>query len=161
MQENTLEIRPAEKEDIGSMMDLIRELAIYEKAPEEVTVSLEEFRESGFGENPVYTAFVAVMEGKIIGLALMYIRYSTWKGQRNYLEDLVVSERYRGLGIGKKLFDRCLWETHEKGLNGMVWQVLNWNEPAIHFYKKYPYKHDPEWINCSLEKEQIKAILGK
>jgi len=161
MQENPLEIRASKKEDIGAMMELIRELALYEKAPEQVTVTLEEFTECGFGEKPVYTSYVALWEGKIVGLALMYIRYSTWKGRRTYLEDLVVSEKYRGKGIGKKLFDRCILETHEKGYNGMTWQVLDWNEPAIHFYKKYPYTHDPEWVNCSLEKAQIEELIGK
>lgn len=158
-EDSNLEIRYAAKKDIEPMMDLIRELALFEKAPEEVTVSLEEFTESGFGKNPVYTSFVAEWEDKIIGMALMYIRYSTWKGRRTYLEDLIVSEDYRGRGIGKKLFDRCLLETYQKGYQGMVWQVLDWNEPAIRFYGKYPYKHDAQWVNCSLEKDQIAKLI--
>jgi len=152
-------IRPALKEDLEPMMELIRELAFYEKAPEEVTVTLEEFKDAGFGKNPVYTSFVALSENKIIGLALLYIRYSTWKGRRAYLEDLIVTESFRGKGIGKMLFDACLLETHQKGYNGMTWQVLEWNEPAINFYRKYPYRHDAEWVNCSLEKNQIELLV--
>src|SRR6187200_2442710 len=130
-------IRKAVKEDCARMMELVQELAIYEKAPGEVTVSLDHFVESGFGENPVWWGFVAEMNGKVEGFALYYIRYSTWKGQRMYLEDFLVSEKLRGKGIGKLLFDKLIEECRIKGYSGMVWQVLDWNEPAINFYKKY------------------------
>jgi GNAT superfamily N-acetyltransferase len=132
------------------MMELIKELALYEKAPQEVTVSFEHFVESGFGANPVWWAFVAEQEGKVIGFALYYIRYSTWKGQRLYLEDLLVTEALRGKGIGSLLFDRLIEECRLKKYSGMVWQVLDWNEPAINFYKKYNANLDPEWVNGSL-----------
>jgi GNAT superfamily N-acetyltransferase len=132
------------------MMELINELALYEKAPQEVTVSFEHFVESGFGPNPVWWAFVAEQEGKVIGFALYYIRYSTWKGQRLYLEDLLVTEALRGKGIGSLLFDRLIEECRLKKYSGMVWQVLDWNEPAINFYKKYNANLDPEWVNGSL-----------
>ena len=145
-------IRKAVKEDCARMMDLINELAIYEKAPEQVTVNFDHFVQSGFGPNPVWQAFVAEMPGQgVIGFALYYIRYSTWKGQRIYLEDLLVTESLRGQGIGKLLFDRLLLEGKEKNYNGMVWQVLDWNEPAINFYKKYNASIDEGWLNCSLE----------
>lgn len=131
-------------------MELIQELADYEKAPEEVTVTLEHFQESGFGPNPVWWAFVAEVDGKVEGFALYYIRYSTWKGQRMYLEDILVTEQMRGKQLGKLLFDRLIVEAKEKNLKGMVWQVLEWNEPAINFYKKYNASFDGEWINCSI-----------
>ena len=146
-------IRAAVKEDCTAMMELINELALYEKAPQEVTVSYEHFVESGFGPNPVWWAFVAEQKGKVIGFALYYIRYSTWKGQRLYLEDLLVTEVLRGKGIGSLLFDRLIEECKLKKYSGMVWQVLDWNEPAINFYKKYNAHLDPEWVNGSLSFE--------
>ncbi len=167
-------IRRAVKEDCVRMMELITELAIYEKAPEQVTVDFNHFVESGFGEKAVWWAFVAtlplqsstfpppsgfsdkrtneVQEGaEVVGFALYYIRYSTWKGQRLYLEDLLVTEKMRGKGVGKLLFDQLIEECKAKKYSGMMWQVLDWNEPAINFYKKYPeVKFDDEWINCSI-----------
>lgn len=143
-------IRRAVKEDCPRLLELIHELALYEKAPEEVTVTFDHFVESGFGNNPVWWAFVAEVDGKVEGFALYYIRYSTWKGQRLYLEDLIVTEKMRGRGLGKLLFDRLIEETREKGFSGMVWQVLDWNEPAINFYKKYKAGFDAGWINCSV-----------
>lgn len=145
-------IRRALKEDCKAMMQLVNELALYEKAPQEVTVNFDHFVESGFGKKPVWWAFVAEVEGKVVGFALYYIRYSTWKGQRLYLEDILVNEPYRGKGIGKMLFDKLIEETKEKKFTGMVWQVLDWNEPAINFYKKYDgVSFDKEWMTCSLQ----------
>lgn len=146
----SVNIRRAVKEDCLRLLELINELALYEKAPQEVTVTLEHFVESGFGANPVWWAFVAEADGLVQGFALYYIRYSTWKGQRMYLEDILVTEQSRGKGLGKLLFDRLIEEAKEKKLSGIVWQVLEWNEPAINFYKKYNAVLDPEWINCSI-----------
>ena len=143
-------IRKAVRKDCARMMELIQELATYEKAPDEVTVSLSHFEESGFGANPVWWAFVAEAQGVVIGMALYYIRYSTWKGQRMYLEDILVTEDMRGQKIGSQLMDALIVEAKEKGFNGMNWQVLDWNEPAINFYKKYNANFDPEWVNCSI-----------
>lgn len=143
-------IRPAIKKDCVRLLELINELAVYEKAPEEVTVSLSHFEESGFGPNPVWWAFVAEVEGRVVGMALYYIRYSTWKGQRIYLEDLLVTEEMRGNKIGAKLIERLIQEAKDKGYKGINWQVLDWNEPAINFYKKYPVEFDPTWVNCSI-----------
>lgn len=144
-------IRRAVRSDCKRLLELIYELAVYEKAPEEVTVSLSHFEESGFGSNPVWWAFVVEDEHKIVqAFALYYIRYSTWKGQRMYLEDILVTEKLRGKGIGKLLFNQLIEEAKSKNLNGIVWQVLEWNEPAIQFYKKYNASFDAEWINCSI-----------
>ncbi len=143
-------VRRATKEDCPRLLELVKELALYEKAPDEVTVTMAHFEESGFGANPVWWAFVAEEDGFIYGFALYYIRYSTWKGQAMYLEDIVVTEKARGKGIGKLLFDRLIEEAREKGFKRMVWQVLEWNEPAINFYKKYNATFDGEWLNGSI-----------
>lgn len=151
-------IRRARPEDCPRLLELVHELAVFEKAPDEVTVTLEHFRESGFGDKPVWWAFVAEClppaasqggGGVIVGFALYYIRYSTWKGQRMYLEDILVTESWRGKGIGSMLMDRLIVEAQEKGFSGMLWQVLEWNEPAIRFYGKYGASFDPEWVNVS------------
>lgn len=152
-------IREARKEDCIRLLELITELAVYEKAPDEVTVTIHEFEDAGFGTNPVWKAYVAEDEGIILGFGLYYIRYSTWKGCRLYLEDLLVTEKMRGRGIGKLIFDRLIQETVEKGYNGMSWQVLDWNEPAINFYKKYNAALDAGWLNVSLSNEQLANFI--
>ena len=144
-------IRRAERKDCASMFELIKELAEFERAPNEVTATLEHFEESGFGNNPVWWGFVAEENNLIVGFVLYYIRYSTWKGQRMYLEDFLVTEKARGKGVGKMLFNSLIEEAKEKKFNGIVWQVLDWNEPAIQFYKKYNAKIENEWLNCSIE----------
>jgi GNAT superfamily N-acetyltransferase len=146
-----IKIRKAVKEDCTRIIELVKELAIYEKAPNEVTVSYEHFEKSGFGSRPVWWAYVAEVDGIIQGFALYYIRFSTWKGQRMYLEDLIVTEEMRGKGLGKLLLEKLITEAKKKKLNGIQWQVLEWNEPAINFYKKYEARFDPEWINCAID----------
>ncbi|HEY4936864.1 MAG TPA: GNAT family N-acetyltransferase, partial [Puia sp.] len=137
--------------DCERMMELVRELATFEKAPDEVTVTLEHFIEAGFGKNPVWQALVAINEEeKILGISLYYMRYSTWKGLRLYLEDLIVTHEFRGKGIGKMLFDSTVEVAKELGISGIMWQVLDWNKPAIDFYKKYGADISGEWLNCSL-----------
>ena len=123
-----------------------------------MTVSLKEFEDAGFSEKPVWKAYVAEANGQVQGFGLYYIRYSTWKGCRMYLEDLLVTEEMRGKGIGKLIFDRLIEEAIEKGFRGMTWQVLDWNEPAINFYKKYGSEFDAGWINVSLSEDQLKAL---
>lgn len=228
-------IRRAEQEDCLEMLELVRELAVFERAPDEVTVSLQHFKESGFGPRPVWWAFVAcaakhqaseaemaVAEAppnvlqdplsatliptlhaaieeavqatvqqpagnlltepgiqleepvaltipktlqealpqqlqeampyeKVIGFALYYIRYSTWKGQRMYLEDIIVTESWRGKGVGTALMDALVGEAKVEGLHGISWQVLEWNEPAIKFYERYNARFDAEWINATVD----------
>jgi|SRR6185437_15873800 len=151
-------IRLAKKEDCPRLLELVHELALFERAPHEVTVTLEEFEDAGFGEKPVWTAYVAEVDGAIAGFALYYIRYSTWKGCRMYLEDLIITENMRGKGLGKLLFDRLIVEARELGFSGMVWQVLDWNEPAINFYKKYEASVEAGWLNASLSKDQLSKI---
>ncbi len=144
-------LRAATKEDCPQLMELIKELAVYEKEPDAVTVSMEHFVDSGFGASPVWWAIVAEVEGKIVGCALYYIRYSTWKGQRMYLEDLIVNEAWRGKGIGKQLLDELIQIAKEKSYSGIMWQVLDWNEPAINFYKKYNASFDEGWLNVNVD----------
>jgi len=149
-----IKIRKATASDCERMLELVRELAVFEKAPDEVTVTLDHFIETGFGKNPVWQALVAVETGDgsetIIGMSLWYMRYSTWKGLRLYLEDLIVTESYRGKGVGKKLFDDTVEEARKLNVSGMMWQVLDWNQAAIDFYKKYGAELSSEWLNCSL-----------
>ena len=154
-----VQLRYATKGDCPRLLELIQELAHYEKAPHEVTVTLQEFEEAGFGEKPVWTAIVAEVEEVVQGFALYYVRYSTWKGCRLYLEDFLVTENYRGQGIGKQLFEAVIRESDKKGFKGMVWQVLDWNEPAINFYKKYEASLESEWLNASLNNDQIRTFL--
>ena len=156
-------IRKATKEDVPSMMNLIKELADFEKAPDEVTVDPLHFEESGFGPNPVWWAFVAETPSTpstpstssttstITAFALYYIRYSTWKGQVMYLEDLIVTEKSRRMGIGKLLIERLIEEAKEKGFKRIVWQVLDWNQPAIDFYKTLGAIFDDQWVNVTLD----------
>lgn len=148
---NNIIIREAVKEDCPRLMELVQELAVFEREPEAVTVTAAHFEESGFGANPVWWAIVAELDGVVVGFALYYIRYSTWKGQRMYLEDLIVTEEHRGKGIGKRLLDELIVVAQQKGFSGMLWQVLDWNEPAIKFYEKYKASFQPQWVNVSIE----------
>ena len=95
--------------------------------------------------------FVAEFENEIIGISIYYFRYSTWKGKRLYLEDIIVTKKYRGKGVGKLLFEETIEKARQEGCTGLMWQVLEWNQPAIEFYKKYQTKLDGEWINCHLD----------
>lgn len=151
-----IKLRFAVKEDCPRLLELINELAVYEKMPDEVTVTLAEFVTAGFGAQPVWKAFVAENSTEILGFALYYTRYSTWKGCRLYLEDFIVTESARGKGLGKLLFERVMKEATDKNYNGMSWQVLDWNEPAINFYNKYAAQIESGWLNASFSKEQIK-----
>lgn len=147
----TYTIRRALKEDCPRLLELIRELADFVNAADAVTVSEEHFMESGFGERPVWWAFVAEVEGVVVGFAVYYIRYSTWKGQQLYLEDLLVTRDARGRGIGKALLNRLITEAKERNLTGVTWQVLDWNQAAIELYTKLGADMTTGWINCSVQ----------
>ena len=153
-------IREGKKADLPQVLNLVKELAEYEKALVQVTNTVERMEQDAFGEHPVFGFYVAEKNQSIVGISLYYYRYSTWKGKRLYLEDIVVTQHERGSGIGKMLFDQTMKLTLEKKCSGLVWQVLDWNEPAINFYKKYGATFDAEWVNCSLEEEQITKILN-
>lgn len=140
-------IRPAVKSDMSAVLALIRELAIYENAEEQVTNTVEQLQEDGFGDQPTFNCIVATENNVIIGFAIYYPSYSTWKGNCLYLEDLLVTDSHRRRGVGKLLFDEVLQTAKNKGAKRFEWQVLDWNEPAINFYKKYKADLDEEWIN--------------
>lgn len=147
----SFEIREGRREDLPQVLELIKELAVYEKAGDAVTVTVQQLEQDGFGEDPLFYFFVAESDKGIIGLSFYYYRYSTWKGKRLYLEDIIVTQSERGKGIGKKLFDRTIQKALASECTGMMWQVLDWNEPAISFYKKHIKAHlDYEWVNCHL-----------
>lgn len=156
---SNITIRTGVKADLPRVLELVKELAEFEKAPHEVINTVALMEKDGFGPNPIFGFFVAENKNGIVGLSLYYWRYSTWKGKRLYLEDIIVTEHERGKGIGKLLFDRTMQHTLDEDCSGMLWQVLDWNEPAINFYKKYGANISTEWMNCSLERDQIKNIL--
>lgn len=152
-------IRTGKREDLPRVLELIKELAEYERAPEQVINTVDQMEKDGFGPQAIYGLFVAEVRGVIVGISLYYWRYSTWKGKRLYLEDIVVTESQRGKGAGKLLFDRTMQHALDQGCSGMMWQVLEWNEPALNFYRKYGAKLDDEWTNCSLERAQLEALV--
>lgn len=150
-----ISVRKGVKSDLLAALELIKELALYENAPDEVSVTVEDMERDGFGEDPVFYFFVAEVERKIVGISLYYVKYSTWKGKCIFLEDIIVTEQYRKQGVGKKLFDEVVKVSMELNVQRLEWQVLEWNEPAIRFYEKINSNLDKEWINCKLTREQI------
>ena len=148
-------IRKGRKEDLENALDLIKELAVYENALHEVKNSVEEMEQDGFGVNPIFHFFVAENSEGIIGISLYYYRYSTWKGKILYIEDLVVKEKHRRTGAGTLLMEASIQEAKKQNCNGVQWQVLDWNEPAIKFYEKYNPVKDPEWVNFRIDKDHL------
>lgn len=154
-------IRKALKSDMPQVMELIRELAIYEKAEEEVAITADTLIKDGFSDHPLFNCFVATDENNVVlGFALYYYKYSTWKGKALYLEDLLVSEKQRGQGIGKQLFDTLVAEAKQQNCGRMEWQVLDWNHPAINFYEKYQAKMEDDWLNARLFPADFDRILA-
>lgn len=143
-------LRKGLKTDLPAVLALIKELAEFEKAPQDVAITLQELERDGFGEQPVFSFFVAEHQNTIIGMALYYIKYSTWKGKCIFLEDLIVTEKYRRYKVGSKLFEAVLQLARQMGARRFEWQVLDWNTPAIEFYKKYNAQFLNEWLNCRL-----------
>lgn len=150
-------IRKGTPADLPAAHRLIVELAIYEKAENEVITTPEQMLQDGFGDTPVFGFYVAERadSGAIVGMALYYTRYSTWKGRCLYLEDLIVTQSERGKGIGKLLFDAMVRECLNQNMALMTWQVLDWNTPAIEFYKRLGAHLDGEWMNGKLFRSQM------
>jgi GNAT superfamily N-acetyltransferase len=144
-------IRESVREDVPAMFELIKELALFEKAPEQVTNTIDQMYEDGFGENPIFGTIISEVDGKVVGMSLYYFRYSTWKGKRLYLEDLIVSETMRGKGLGEKLLEATIAKARETSCTGLMWQVLDWNTAAINFYKKFGARFDEEWVNVHID----------
>ena len=149
-------IRQSQKEDMPKVLEYIQELATYEKAPDEMENTVEDLEKNGFGDHKVFDCIVAEIENNIVGFALYYTGYSTWKGRTLYLEDFLVSEDYRGKGIGRLLFKQVILEAKKRNVKRMDWQVIDWNKPAINFYNKYNARLDGEWINGRLFEEDIR-----
>ena len=153
-----IEIRKGQRKDMPDVLKLIKELAVYEKAADEVEMTVKELEADGFGDNPVFDVIVAEADENVVGFALYYTSYSTWKGRALYLEDFIVNEPFRKFGIGKKLFSEVLKVAKERKVRRMEWQVLEWNEPAINFYKKYDATLDDEWLNGRLFYDDIQRL---
>ena len=150
-------IRKGTKEDVYSLLSLVKELAAYEKAADEVEITSDQLLEDGFGTNSIYEFYVAELGEEVVGIALYYHKYSTWKGRCIYLEDIVVNQSQRRLGIGRLLFEAVRKEAVLIKAKRMEWQVLDWNEPAIEFYKSLDAHFDHEWINVKLTGQQLDA----
>ena len=153
-----LKVRKGTKQDLPAVLNLIKELAAYEKATGEVINNIEEMERDGFGTHPAFHFFIAEMNDEVAGMALYYIKYSTWKGKCIFLEDIIVSEKFRGKKLGKELFEAVVKVSKELKVQRMEWQVLDWNKPAINFYKKFDTDFNAEWINCKLVYEQIQQL---
>ncbi len=150
-----IKIRKAVKSDMPGALALIKELAEYEREPQEVVVTVADLERDGFGEHPIFHCFIAERENNILGIALYYIKYSTWKGPCVFLEDIIVTQSERRSGIGKMLFEEVMKASKERGARRMEWQVLDWNEPAKKFYEKYHPMILKEWMNYRLTEEQL------
>lgn len=152
-----IRIRKGTEHDIAAALQLVKELATYEKAPNEVEVNEEEMRLHFI--NKVFDFFVAEWDNEIVGMALYYYKYSTWKGRCIYLDDIVVTEKHRNKGIGKLLMNAVIQKAQEEKVRKLEWQVLKWNTPAIEFYRKYHTIFDDEWLNCKLTAKEMKSVM--
>ena len=155
-----IKIRKGVKTDLPSVLKLIKELADYENAKDQVTITLDNLEQDGFGHHPWYWFLVAEKEDEIVGLSFYWIRYSTWKGKFLFLEDFIIKDEYRRQGVGSKLFEETIKICKKLRLNGMIWQVLDWNTSAIDFYKKYNADISSKWLNGKLTKKQIDKICS-
>ena len=153
-----IDIRKGIKKDLPQVLALIKELADYEKSLDQVDVTLEQLEKDGFDGHPHYYLLVAEEKGEIIGICFYFIRYSTWKGKVLFLEDFVVKEEYRRMGIGGMLFEETIRIANKENMDGLHWQVLDWNTPALNFYKKYNASISSTWLNGRLDKEQINKL---
>jgi GNAT superfamily N-acetyltransferase len=153
-------IRMATKADMTQVLDLITELAVFEKEPDAVEVTVDDLVSNGFGERPKFTCFVAEFEEKVEGIALVYNRFSTWKGNVLHLEDLVVSQKMRGSGLGTALLDEVVKFGNQLGVKRISWEVLDWNEPAIEFYIKKGADVKRDWDVVHLNEQGIKNYIS-
>ncbi|MFI0428739.1 GNAT family N-acetyltransferase [Mariniflexile sp. HMF6888] len=154
-------IRKAKKEDMPQVLSLINQLAYFEKEPEAVIITVEDLQQDGFGEHPAFFCFVAEINSKIEGIALGYNRYSTWKGKTIHLEDLIVNETARGTGLGSALLDEVVKYGHQLGVKRINWEVLDWNEPAIKFYKQKGATIKEAWRVVHMDEQSIKNYISK
>ena len=155
-------IRKSEARDVPQMLALVKELALFEKEPEAVTVTEEEMLDAGFGEKPIWFGWVAEgSDGRILGIALCYDRYSTWKGRCLYLEDIVVTDAVRGQGIGERLFRKCVEHGAMNAYHWMRWQVLDWNTDAIRFYERFGAGISTGWLNGELTEQQMHTLAAQ
>lgn len=154
-------IRKGTEQDIPGMFRLVKELAEFERAPEAVVNTEQQLLMDGFGDNSIYKVFVAedTETHEVVGMALYYTAFSTWKGKIFYLDDLVITEKYRRYGLGRKLIHEVLKAAHKAGTNQIRWQVLDWNTPAVEFYRSLGATLEPEWINCTMSKEQLSEYV--
>ena len=155
-----MSIRKATPNDMPQVLELIQELAVFEKEPEAVVITAADLVRDGFTENPLFHCFVAEIDQKIIGIALYYYRYSTWKGKTLHLEDLIVKESQRGTGIGFQLYSEIIRQGQRDQVRRIEWAVLDWNTPAIDFYKKTGAKVLSEWCVAQMDEEGIDLFLG-
>lgn len=154
-------IRDAREEDMGQVLALIQELADFEKEPDAVEVTKEDLIKDGFGKNKMFHCFVGESKGVIVGIALVYPRYSTWKGPAIHLEDLIVSEEMRGSGLGTALLDEVVRYGHKLGARRICWEVLDWNEPAIKFYESKGAKVLRDWDVVQLDEQGIENYIER
>lgn len=154
-------IRKGEKKDLPRLLELIKELAVYERQPDAVIIDEKILKEEGFSENPLFEFFVAELDDTIIGIALFYYRFSTWKGRTLHLEDLIVDKNYRQKGVGEQLFNAVLKVAYQKNVGRMEWEALEWNAPALNFYRKYGANLDEEWVLCKMTREGIQEYINE
>ncbi len=154
-------IRKGEKRDMPAILELIRELAIFEKEPDAVVVTVDDLERDGFGQSPLFHTFIAEVEGVVVGMALYYYRYSTWKGKTIHLEDLVVKEAMRGSGLGSALYKEVIAQGQHEKVRRIEWNVLDWNTPAIDFYLKSGAKVFDDWRVAQMDEKGINDFLSK
>lgn len=155
-----MNIRKGEKKDMKAVLDLIRELAAFEKEPNAVEVSAADLERDGFGNYPLFHTFVAEVDEQIVGIALYYYRYSTWKGKTIHLEDLIVTEKMRGSGLGFALYSKILEQGKKDKVRRIEWAVLDWNRPAIDFYIKSGAKILDDWRVVQMDEKGINKFLS-
>lgn len=152
-------IRQAKVEDSTAILSLINELAVFEKEPESVNLNVSDIEQFGFGENPLFQCLVAEVENKVIGIALYYQRFSTWKGPTYHLEDLIVTEASKGKGFGTQLYVAFIEKAYESSVERIEWNVLNWNTPAIGFYEKSGATVLHDWSTVQMHKAEMEDFL--